>query len=617
MRIFSGIIRVLLFIPIIVSSCYDDSELWEHIRDHEYRITKLEDYCNQINNNISSLQSIIEAIQSREFVKDVIPVYTEGYCTGYTITFNGRDPISLFNGKNGTDAKTPIIGVKKDTNGVWYWTLNGNWLLDENGSRVMASGRDGTDGTTPKLKIEDDYWWVSYDNGINWERLSPVVVRNDINDSSVIKSISQDQHFVTIVLANGETIQLTKYNPYNCQSDNYFNIENVGVQVYHKVIYNNFDYSYSCINYLTAALASPYCEIPNGKEIITDIDETATTRSLEYADSPLYINSHVIQLDLYSKKYVLYNLEGNKTYYYRVYKDAEPYLLLNSGQFNTIGTIRQLRIEAAQGSDYEWLTNIRDIGGWDASNNRKLRYGVIIRGPELNHVNNGKEDVSISDSGVIELKRLGISAEMDLRSIGEIRNISSSVLGSDVEYYNHPVDQWFYRLNVFFPVKRNATIFADAIRQILLCIKDNQGVYIHCAGGADRTGVLCALIEGLCGVSENDINHDYELSNRDRSREYHSIKKGDYYDGDFKFAIEYIKGLQKFNNHFYVYYRGEFYDVENQGVNSVPTPITDTELIKALSANTYGTLQSKFKLLMELGGLTFEEMNDLEMLLCS
>ncbi|MBO5803816.1 MAG: hypothetical protein J6R25_01895, partial [Bacteroidales bacterium] len=30
---------------------------------------------------------------------------------------------------------------------------------------------DGEDGITPQLKIEDDYWYVSYDNGITWERL--------------------------------------------------------------------------------------------------------------------------------------------------------------------------------------------------------------------------------------------------------------------------------------------------------------------------------------------------------------------------------------------------------------------------------------------------------------
>ena len=216
MRVIKGLIRFLWVVSIFVSSCYDDSELWEHIRDHENRITKLEDFCNQINNNLISLRNVIDAIQTREYVKDVIPVYDEGCCIGYTITFNGRDPITLLNGKNGTNAQTPIIGVKKDADGVWYWTLNGNWLLDESGSMVVASGRngsdghdgmdgsngndgiDGTNGITPQLIIENDNWMVSYDNGVNWQILGPAYQLNDKDECPVIKSITQDEHFRTI-----------------------------------------------------------------------------------------------------------------------------------------------------------------------------------------------------------------------------------------------------------------------------------------------------------------------------------------------------------------------------------------------------------------------------------
>lgn len=622
MRTIKSLLRFLLVLPIFISSCYDDTELWEHIRDHEYRITKLEDFCNQINSNLISLHEVIVAIQAREYVKDVIPVYEEGFCIGYTITFHGRDPITLFNGKNGTDAQTPIIGIKKDTDGVWYWTLNGNWLLDESGYRVVASGHDGSDGQdgtngiTPQLKIENDYWWVSYDNGDSWEQLDLALVQENNNECSVIKSISQDQHFVTIVLATGEIIQLTKQNPTSSQSEIH-NIENIGVQVYNKVVYNSNDYSYSCIGYMSSALGYPFNQIPNGKIIQTDVDATAQSRCLEYADNAGFVRSTKTQLDLSSDEYVIYNLEGGKIYYYRIYKDSDPYLLLNSGVFETSGSVRQLKIDANSNSGQEWLYNVRDLGGWSVGNSRRMRYGVLFRGPEFNHIKDGEESILISDSGIKELKRLGVSAELDLRTVAEISGYEYSILGPDAVYINQPVDQWFYRLNIYCPVKGKATDYANAIRCILSCLRENRGVYIHCAGGCDRTGALCAIIEGLCGVSENDINHDYELSKRDRSREYYSLSNGAKYDGDFKFAMEYIKGLVEYNGHIYVYYRQHYYDTEKNVDNYLPTPISDDELIRALNNCHRGTLQDRFRRLMKIGGLSMQEMLEIESFLCS
>lgn len=83
-------------------------------------------------------------------------------------------------GAQGNDGATPKIGVRQDSDGKYYWTLNGGWLLDDNGQKVIAEGTDGAagntgaagkDGVTPKLKIENDYWYVSYDNGSSWTQL--------------------------------------------------------------------------------------------------------------------------------------------------------------------------------------------------------------------------------------------------------------------------------------------------------------------------------------------------------------------------------------------------------------------------------------------------------------
>ena len=166
------------------------------------RIARLETLCNQFNTNISALQALVDAINARDYIKDVVPVTENGLTIGYTISFNSRNPITVYNGKNGEDGHTPIIGLKSE-DGVWYWTLDGDWILDDAGNKIRA------DGTTPQLKIEAEYWWVSYDNGSTWSRLGPAGSGSGSGDS-MFQEIRQDDNYVYFVLAGGEVIQLAK-----------------------------------------------------------------------------------------------------------------------------------------------------------------------------------------------------------------------------------------------------------------------------------------------------------------------------------------------------------------------------------------------------------------------
>ena len=77
-------------------------------------------------------------------------------------------------GKDGIDA--PHIGIKQDTDGQYYWTLGGTFLL-QNGQKLRVTGnngtngQDGTNGITPLLRVNQNgnYWMISYDNGSNWQ----------------------------------------------------------------------------------------------------------------------------------------------------------------------------------------------------------------------------------------------------------------------------------------------------------------------------------------------------------------------------------------------------------------------------------------------------------------
>lgn len=224
--------KKLLFITallcaVLCSSCgdeYDDSALRNDLNSLEARVAKLEEMCKQMNTNISSLQSIVNALQNNDYVTGVTPITKNGEEIGYTITFSKSKPITIYHGEDGADGKdgnsvAPVIGVKKHTDGIYYWTLNGEWLTDANGNKIKAQGADGTDGTngddgvTPKLKIEDDYWYVSYDNGKTWEEVGKATGEDGAdgtNGDSIFTTIdtSSSSDYVIFTLSDGSQIKL-------------------------------------------------------------------------------------------------------------------------------------------------------------------------------------------------------------------------------------------------------------------------------------------------------------------------------------------------------------------------------------------------------------------------
>ena len=209
------LLYIILPLVVVLSSCH--KAIWDKLNDHEERIARLELLCNQLNTNINSLQALVDVINARDSVKDVVPVMENGSIIGYTISFYASNPITLYNGTNGKDGingqdgRTPLIGIRQDAeDGVWYWTLDGEWILDNEGNRVRADGGQGAAGVTPLLKIEDDYWWVSYDNGTSWTQLGKAVGEPGADGDSMIREIRQDEWHVYIVLSNGEEITIAK-----------------------------------------------------------------------------------------------------------------------------------------------------------------------------------------------------------------------------------------------------------------------------------------------------------------------------------------------------------------------------------------------------------------------
>ena len=235
---------LLLSITLCVfSACHND--IWDAIDGLDSRVTKLEELCKEMNTNITSLQTIVSVLQSNDFITGIVEIKKNGEVIGYTITFGKHDPITIYHGQDGKDgadgkdgqdgqngsANAPVIGVAQDTDGVYYWTLNGEWLLDDNGNKLPVSGKDGqngANGTMPQLKIEEGYWYVSYDNGVTWTQLGKAIgedgEKGEQGESgdSMFQTVTQDANYVYFTLADGTVIKIAKSNGSNDQPNSEF-----------------------------------------------------------------------------------------------------------------------------------------------------------------------------------------------------------------------------------------------------------------------------------------------------------------------------------------------------------------------------------------------------------
>ena len=173
---------------------FDDSELRKQIADLNGRLTSLEKLCAQMNTNISSMQTIVNALQQNDYITGVTPITEGGNTTGYSITFAKNKPITIYHGKNGSS-----LSAKKDADGIYYWELNGSWLLDDENNRMKVSG------VTPQLKIENEHWLVSVDGGKTWDDAGTAT-----RDPLFKEVDNSAEDFVKFVFADGTEVQVPK-----------------------------------------------------------------------------------------------------------------------------------------------------------------------------------------------------------------------------------------------------------------------------------------------------------------------------------------------------------------------------------------------------------------------
>ena len=296
---------------------------------------------------------------------------------------------------------------------------------------------------------------------------------------------------------------------------------------------NNFDTN-KCIcadnQCVSVNGANQKCDQPVGY----DTNANGAVRVFLYDETTDVIGKEV----LYAKgtNGTIYNLIPGQAYYWEKTSDATVNgFIIFTGERRNLNT----------GDD---VRNTRDLGGLAVVDNNgnvtgHLKYGKLFRGTQLS-----------SSSAVTELTNLGIDSELDLRSSSEASNNQYAISRYQrIEAQNYYVNWDTQNQDEanYYSITRSAVKYA--MQEIAT---NHKNLYFHCRIGADRTGTVAYVLEGLLGVREEDRVQDYELTffyGLVRIHRYHNIKPGSSIGGGTKRFV-YMHNFMQSNSDIYSWY---------------------------------------------------------------
>ncbi len=189
--------------------------------------------------------------------------------------------------------------------------------------------------------------------------------------------------------------------------------------------------------------------------------------------------SRGIRIQTVEKEMTVTNLYAGTRYFWRV-NGCEPFVFTTEDM-----APRWLAVEG--------LSNVRDNGNWKTADGRHTKQGLLFRGTEMDYHH------TVTNAGKwVMTEELKIKTDLDLRgeSIG-------SPLGDKVQFLQVLSGPYHYFLSEKEKCKALFDIFAD---------ENNYPIYLHCWGGADRTGTIFFILNAMLGVAEEDLLLDYELT---------------------------------------------------------------------------------------------------------
>lgn len=210
-------------------------------------------------------------------------------------------------------------------------------------------------------------------------------------------------------------------------------------------------------------------------EVTYDSSDYTTSQIGNYAPSTADVNNtYPSGVNIDGTTY--YNHEPNK--YTAILIDDTQSAIVKPTHF-----LRQIKCSTS---------NVRDLGGWSCDGGT-IKYGKLIRGGEI--INADKD---------LFVNQLGIRQELNLRGLEESNHKTQSPLGSEIGYTCTKNYTW-YSL-------KNEDDWKITLRCVFDSVAHNEPLYFHCSAGADRTGTVACILEAILGVSQSDIDKEYELT---------------------------------------------------------------------------------------------------------
>ena len=179
------------------------------------------------------------------------------------------------------------------------------------------------------------------------------------------------------------------------------------------------------------------------------------------------------------------------------------------------GNISSVALFSTSAEPPRWIAlegktkNVRDLGGWKTLDGRRVRTGMAFRGQGFNEnsvsgLDRGRVRLTVEDVRYMT-ETLGIKTDLDLRGSKETGQLEISPLGQGVRLIKRTTTSPYYS-GMFHPGGKKT--MAENFR--VFCDRKNYPIYFHCIGGADRTGSLAYVLNGVLGVDREDLERDYE-----------------------------------------------------------------------------------------------------------
>lgn len=232
------------------------------------------------------------------------------------------------------------------------------------------------------------------------------------------------------------------------------------------------------------------------------------------SDNKFQCNVSRILLKEFETSKPVYNLLRNTKYYWKI-------VCIKTKEESEIRSFNVL--DYPRGIFIDGIINIRDFGGYNTKYNKRIKQNLLFRGSELvtkTYIVGGdlgvnqqvqKHIKNCSQKTLNKLRKfIRNGVEIDLRNHDEANFIEKSFLTNkkySVDYFEHWTGGYDY---IFTGDHDNEKWFKQIFE--IISNSDKKPVYVHCWGGADRTGTVCFLLGALLGMSYTDLVVEYELT---------------------------------------------------------------------------------------------------------